>query len=772
MTSTLQSGDEFRDRNAALLRTRFDNVRTEIHLTSKKADICFEIHIGPRRTIPAAAECKKWNRALTRDDVRDIIADYQPAFNKGEIQELWIISDLTPSAGAREYADSFPVCQLMTALEAEQSIVDFRPLLNYLATDFLNDLISKYFILPSFDGPEDSKHNLHTHITAWLADPDAKPIAIWGGYGMGKTSYARYLAAQLAQDCLRDYGSPIPILLTLGDFTTAPDLESLIFTQLSNFYGVRNLSASAFGILNKERRFVLILDGFDEMKFAMAPNEFNYISSEIRKVATVNPKLLLLGRPGSIETEEEERRLTSSKLHVQNLTVRADDAPDFSSLRLSSLTKEQYLLLIRNFLLSVAERETHPKSIDEIISDVDALNLGDILARPVQAKMLADVAADPSADISSISRFTLYDMFIRRVLRREEEKTARKQLTTAARLNFMRLLAWWLWTEKKTRTFSANEIPVDIVQRFQIPGIPLEGLRRELLIGSVLEERHVGLFLSEKAAGVFYFPHISFTEFLVADYIMSSDFLNIDVAKLPSALYGEVPTFLSEHPAPDAIFSVFNRMKAAQIAMSTPCISVLLNDFKTRMHVELIKPKHRDPWDVCLHFFLLRAQNVAVKAKEFALECLASDDPQIEIAAMFCLMYENSMNIIGRGASAARMVFHIFHKIGIESLVTAAERGETVVRSSSLNHLAAIVTQCVKISARDMSVSFDFAEFTNVALSYFSTSCAVTDVIESMRKTYIIPGNDLLVFADQTNERTILGGLLAIGGDLKIIPSL
>jgi hypothetical protein len=44
------------------------------------------------------------------------------------------------------------------------------------------------------------------------------------------------------------------------------------------------------------------------------PNEFNYISSEIRKVSAANSKLLLLGRPGSIETEEEERRLTRLKI--------------------------------------------------------------------------------------------------------------------------------------------------------------------------------------------------------------------------------------------------------------------------------------------------------------------------------------------------------------------------------------------------------------------------------------------------------------------------
>jgi hypothetical protein len=524
--------------------------------------------------------------------------------------------------------------------------------------------------------------------------------------------------------------------------------------------------------LNEEQRFVLILDGFDEMKFAMAPNEFNYISSEIRKVSAVNSKLLLLGRPGSIETEDEERRLTSSRLHVQNLTLRADEAPDFASLRLSSLSEEQYLRLIRNFL-ALQVGANHPRSIDDIISNVESLDLGDILSRPVQAKMLAEVAADPAADISSLSRFTLYDMFIRRALRREEEKSARQLLGAADRIDFMRLLAWWLWTEKKTRTFAANEIPMDIIRRFEVSGVPLEGLRRELLIGSIIEEKNVGgHFLAEKTAGVFYFPHTSFTEFLVADYIMSANCLNIDVTKLPTALYGEVPTFLNEHPSKDAIFAVFNRMKAAQIAMSTPCMTVLLNDFTTRMHVELVSAKCTEAWDICLHYLLLHAQNVPAQARQFALDCLASPNRSTEMAAMFCLMYEDSLNRVGHGSGTARMTLHIFRKIGMGALIAAAERGSTSVHSSELNHLAEIVTGCIRIAPRDLSVSFDFAEFTTIALSFISTSCAVSDVLESMRKTYSIPGNDLLALCDDSDERALLGELLRKGGDLKVIPSL
>jgi hypothetical protein len=78
----------------------------------------------------------------------------------------------------------------------------------------------------------------------------------------------------------------------------------------------------------------------------------------------------------------------------------------------------------------------------------------------------------------------------------------RRHLGSQSRLKLMRQLAWWLWTDKKTRTFSAMEVPQEIIQQFRVPGISDDGMRRELLVGSIVEERNVGHFLSEKQAGL------------------------------------------------------------------------------------------------------------------------------------------------------------------------------------------------------------------------------------------------------------------------------
>ena len=75
------------------------------------------------------------------------------------------------------------------------------------------DPISNLLHLPSFYGPNEVRIDLHSHIEKWLADETARPIAIWAGYGMGKTRYSKFLASVLAQRRCDDYGARIPMRL-------------------------------------------------------------------------------------------------------------------------------------------------------------------------------------------------------------------------------------------------------------------------------------------------------------------------------------------------------------------------------------------------------------------------------------------------------------------------------------------------------------------------------------------------------------------------------
>jgi hypothetical protein len=77
---------------------------------------------------------------------------------------------------------------------------------------------------------------------AWTVETGGDLFGRW----LDKTSYSKFLASVLAQRCRENYEARIPILISLGEFTTAPNLETLIAAQLTNHYGVRFFSTAAF----------------------------------------------------------------------------------------------------------------------------------------------------------------------------------------------------------------------------------------------------------------------------------------------------------------------------------------------------------------------------------------------------------------------------------------------------------------------------------------------------------------------------------------------
>jgi hypothetical protein len=128
--------------------------------------------------------------------------------------------------------------------------------------------------------------------------------------------------------------------------------------------------------------------------------------------------------------------------------------------------------------------------------------------------MLAEIATDRGIDIRGISRFRLYSFFVHRLIEREIAKVARRRSYRAEdRRQFACDLAWFLWTDPKVTGLGCRveDIPDLLFDLYRHdPHDDIDVVKRELLSGS---------FLEEKSGGVFYIPHRSFQEFLVAEYL-------------------------------------------------------------------------------------------------------------------------------------------------------------------------------------------------------------------------------------------------------------
>ena len=86
------------------------------------------------------------------------------------------------------------------------------------------DKIDEWYIRPETDGGAD----LEQVVRDWIDEPDAVPLAIVAGYGKGKSTFARHLAAALAREALAEPRRRAPVLVPLGDIIDEQSLEGLL----------------------------------------------------------------------------------------------------------------------------------------------------------------------------------------------------------------------------------------------------------------------------------------------------------------------------------------------------------------------------------------------------------------------------------------------------------------------------------------------------------------------------------------------------------------
>jgi len=96
-----------------------------------------------------------------------------------------------------------------------------------------------------------------------ISDIRNSSILIVGESGIGKTSLLAQIAHEYAESCLRRDSDLIPVLVKLGQYTSANNLRMLILNRLT--VGGANIIASEVTDLLRKKRLILLLDAFDEV---------------------------------------------------------------------------------------------------------------------------------------------------------------------------------------------------------------------------------------------------------------------------------------------------------------------------------------------------------------------------------------------------------------------------------------------------------------------------------------------------------------------------
>lgn len=633
--STVQKGNELRDfLKRILTAAQYRNIEVEKRIGSKKVDIYYEdLDLG--ETIKIAIEAKNYSRPLTKDYVKkEIIPDYQGILHSNELDRVIIIAPHEIGPDTRKFISEHGF-KFLTTQEFQCNIMGFNSYMDNLKSIYKEGGLDSYYINPVFDHNQD----LEEHLNAWVNGSSSKPIAILAGYGMGKTSFSRHFAASLANDF--SPGKRIPISIRLGDISSEQSLEGLLSKSLTTTHGVVRFNFELFMELNKEGLFCIILDGFDEMKHTMSWDQFKYNIKQLNRLLDGNTRVLLLGRPSAFLSDSEHAMILSGIRKTNEYEVRSFEWAEYKKIGLSPFTEERAYEFITKYIEyrisnnNFEKTMSHKNFVGERINEIKKLNLQDLILRPVQAKMLAEIACHPSNKLESYTRYGLYSCFIDMIIDRELEKESRKRITSEKRRSFIREIAWWLWNSKQTTSFAAAEVPKEITAKYldNKETHPTD-LLRDLISGSILET---------KGSDRFYFPHRSYLEFLVSEHALYESWTTLNLENLSEALTQEISSFIRESKQRENLERIIETLPDYRGSLSILFLELLAWIRKDEKTHESLLPSD-SPWLLFIEFLKISSRHdqnsdQTTKAFDFAEKSLTKNHSnEISLTAILCML--------------------------------------------------------------------------------------------------------------------------------------
>ena len=516
MISTTEKGDTFRDLVANLLSMAGYKIEVETLVRHKKIDLVASyLRLG--RSYSVAIEAKNYKRPLNKGDLEVILASHLSLLEKHQVDEILVVSnrDIT-SAAAKAYLRETKALNHLTFQELMESLFDFRQFLETFELNHERSGLEKYYIPQTTN----ADLSLEAEVMKWISSDENQPVAVIASYGMGKTSLANHIAYRLAKRHRQDSTNRIPILIPLGTLAQEQSLTGLIGTVLTGGVpSVANYNYPTFAKLNQQGRFVILLDGFDEMKHMMTYADFISNFNSLNDLAVGDAKVILLGRPSAFLSEDERETVLRGTRSVGAIKLRQSPKIVYRELEISPFDENQVNEFVKRYMKHKIEQDGLAFSDDLLakrFQEIDTLRNSGLLTRPVHTKMFVDLAIDSEDDLSNISRYDLYDYFIENLVEREVLKRGRGGLLKSGdRRQFASDLAWFLWTDSEVDQGGCQleELPNSLFEPYCPIGTEAGAIRRELISGT---------FLERKEPDIYYFAHRSFQEFLVAEYIWSA----------------------------------------------------------------------------------------------------------------------------------------------------------------------------------------------------------------------------------------------------------
>jgi hypothetical protein len=308
------------DHVAVLYRLLGYNVQPNINKDGQQVDLICEKWIeGIGRTV-LCVDCKYTvldvNRSVSKDDIDQFIYSFKSRADANGWTAGVLVSNRSFTQFAHAAALRHPNIHLKTIADLHDEILRIRAYLHesirrYDAIHRFYDYIPHYGSLSESPHPTaDSPRLLMSIILEWLKDNDHPQLCLFGDFGTGKTTFLEYLHYNLAKRYLFDSTSRIPLFISLRKYYDATDTEELI----QRFFSLECTAMIQYPLFQdflRSGRFLLLLDGFDEMGARSDPTtrKTNYL--KLAPLIEGNAKVLLSCRPAYFLSIEETQSVFS-----------------------------------------------------------------------------------------------------------------------------------------------------------------------------------------------------------------------------------------------------------------------------------------------------------------------------------------------------------------------------------------------------------------------------------------------------------------------------
>jgi WD40 repeat protein len=243
------------------------------------------------------------------------------------IDELLSAPAVTDTASAVLEQDvSFAVKKLkQQSEEAEEDIIVKQGLSLYIPAQAIDSPSKKY--------EEEDMYFLQEKVDEFLSDEEKQVLLLAGDSGAGKSLYTRYLEKKLWEEYKE--GDLIPIVINLARIK---DLKQNIVDQ---FFRDRGFPEEVIRRLKQEKRFLFVLDGYDEIN-----EKINLITNNrFNEVGGWQGKILITSRSQHLSDKDDSLFYPAG---ITPLTCKQV----FSKTYVTSFSKEQIKTYIYNFAVS------------------------------------------------------------------------------------------------------------------------------------------------------------------------------------------------------------------------------------------------------------------------------------------------------------------------------------------------------------------------------------------------------------------------------------